>query len=429
MHHFHYHDGQLHCEDVPLARIAQEVGTPTYVYSRTTLNHHYRVFDEALAKSPHLICYSVKANPNGAVLGSLAKLGAGADIVSGGELMRALRAGIPGDRIVFSGVGKGADEMVEALDASILMFNVESVAELELLSAVAQDRGVLAPVALRVNPDVDPMTHPFIATGLRKSKFGIPLHHAWEAYQQALELPGIEIRGIDCHIGSQLTSVEPLLASMRKMYELVTKLRERDVELRYLDVGGGLGIVYSDETPPSPADYGNAVAGLLDELNRGSQGATDDLTVICEPGRVIMGNAGLLLGRVLYRKQNGQRQFVVVDTAMNDLLRPALYGAFHSIQPVKEQSAERMAFGLVDIVGPVCESADFMAKERPMPPLERDDLIAVMSCGAYGHGMASNYNSRRRPAEVLVEGDRYAVVRERESYEDLVRGESRPTWL
>jgi diaminopimelate decarboxylase len=426
MHHFQYRDGELHCEDVPLARIAREVGTPAYVYSQATIERHYRVFDEALAATPHLICYSVKANSNGAVLSTLAAQGAGADIVSGGELMRALRAGIPGERIVFSGVGKRADEMREALDASILLFNVESLAELELLSAVASERGEQAPVALRVNPDVDPMTHPYIATGLRKSKFGIPLHHAWEVYERALELPGIAIRGIDCHIGSQLTSVEPLVASMRKVFELVTKLRERGVDLRHFDVGGGLGIVYSDETPPSPADYGRAIAELLAQF--GELGDAGRLQVICEPGRVIMGNAGVLLGRVLYRKANEQRQFVVIDSAMNDLLRPALYGAFHGIQPVK-QSAERVEFDLVDIVGPICESADFLAQERPMPPLERDDLLAVMSCGAYGYGMSSNYNSRPRAAEVLVSGDRYAVVRERESYDDLVRGETLPEWL
>lgn len=422
MHHFDYRGDDLHAEDVPLSRIAEAVGTPTYVYSAATISHHYRVFDEALGATPHLICFSVKANSNGAVLQTLAGLGAGADIVSGGELFRALRAGIPAARIVFSGVGKRADEIAEALEHDILQFNVESQAELELISQVATERGRVARIALRVNPDVDAKTHPYISTGLRKSKFGIPLHQAYAVYERAAALPGLEVCGIDCHIGSQLTNVEPLVDSMRKVVFLARDLRARGVQLSTLDIGGGLGIRYSDETPPSPTAYGQAVAEVLEQF------AELELRVICEPGRVILGNAGVLLTRALYRKQNEQKLFVIVDAAMNDLLRPALYGSYHGIMPLR-RPVEGGELEVVDVVGPICESSDFLAQERPLPPVLGGDLLAVMSAGAYGYAMSSNYNSRPRAAEVLVHGDQWAVVRERESYEDLVRGEQRPPWL
>lgn len=422
MDHFDYRGDDLFCEDVSLEQIASEVGTPTYVYSQATLQRHYGVFDSALSGVPHLICFSVKANSNGAVLRALARLGAGADIVSRGELERALRAGIPAERIVFSGVGKRADEIAAALEREILLFNVESVSELHTVADVAAKMGRRAPVALRVNPDVDPGTHPYIATGLRKSKFGIPLHHAREVYDLALGLPSLEVRGIDCHIGSQLTSVGPLVDSVRHVVDLAQDLLARGVNLSYLDIGGGLGIRYSDETPPTPDDYGSAVVQLLEQFGE------LPLTVITEPGRVITGNAGVLLTRVLYRKSNEQKQFLVVDAAMNDLLRPSLYGSFHGIQAVRRPS-ERVELELVDVVGPVCESGDFLAQERPMPPVAEGELLAVMSAGAYGWSMASNYNSRTRPAEVLVSDDRHAVVRQREEIEDLWRHERPAPWL
>ncbi|MBW2733903.1 MAG: diaminopimelate decarboxylase [Deltaproteobacteria bacterium] len=422
MDHFDYRGDDLFCEGVSLARIAEELGTPTYVYSQATLKRHYGVFDKALAAVPHLICFSVKANSNGAVLRTLARMGAGADIVSGGELMRALRAGIPASRIVFSGVGKREDEIAAALKQKILLFNVESTSELRTIARVAEELQCKAPVALRVNPDVDPGTHPYIATGLRKSKFGIPLHHAREVYEQALGFSSLEVRGIDCHIGSQLTSVGPLVESVGHVVELAQDLLARGVNLSYLDIGGGLGIRYSDETPPTPDDYGAAVVTLLKQFGQ------LPLTVITEPGRVIAGNAGVLLTRVLYRKSNEQKEFLVVDAAMNDLLRPSLYGSFHGIQPVR-RPGERVELELVDVVGPVCESGDFLAQERPMPPVAEGALLAVMSAGAYGWSMSSNYNSRLRAAEVLVSEDRHALVRCREEVADLWRHERDAPWL
>jgi diaminopimelate decarboxylase len=421
MHHFHYQNDTLLCESVPLTEIADRVGTPCYVYSTATICRHYRVFDEALAALPHLLCFSVKCNSNGAVLGALARLGAGADIVSGGELFRVQRAGIPAKRIVFSGVGKRPEEIDQALDAGILLFNVESEAELELISRVATHRGTKAPIALRVNPDVDPGTHPYIATGLRNSKFGIPLREAWAVYERALTLPGIEIRGIDCHIGSQLTRVEPLVESLSAVVEMARELKGKGVPLRYVDMGGGLGIRYSDESPPTPHEYGKAVQQVMQRFSG------LDLELICEPGRVILGNAGVLLTRVLYRKSHDTKRFVVVDGAMNDLLRPALYGSHHDVWPVVRKAGEQER-ETVDIVGPICESGDFLAKDRDMAPVAAGDVVALMSAGAYGFSMSSNYNSRMRAAEVLVHESSYALVRERESYDDLVRGENTPEW-
>ncbi len=419
MDYFQERSGALACEEVPLDGIAAQVGTPSYVYSYATLRRHYEVFEQALARLPHLICYSVKANTSGALLAVLASLGSGADIVSGGELGRALRAGIRPDRIVFSGVGKQAWEIQQALEAGILLFNVESESELHALEEIAGRLGQVAPIALRVNPDVDPGTHPYVATGLRESKFGIPMEQARAVLEQALRLPHLALRGIDCHIGSQLTRVEPFVDSVQRIMALAREVRHRGADLRYIDVGGGLGIRYSEETPPSPEEYGRAVSEVIERLGN------LELTLIAEPGRVIVGNAGVLLTRVLYLKQSGTRRFVVVDAGMNDLVRPTLYGSFHRIQPVRPRPGDPVA---VDVVGPICESGDFLARDRALPPVEPGDLLCVLSAGAYGFTMASNYNSRPRPAEVLVRGSQMAVVRARESFEDLVRGEHVPEW-
>jgi diaminopimelate decarboxylase len=421
---FRYHSGLLHAEEVSLETIAADVGTPCYVYSYSTIRRHYEVFAQALAHIQSLICYSVKANTSQAVLTVLASLGSGADIVSGGELARALRAGIPAGKIVFSGVGKRPDEIRAALQAGILLFNVESEPELSTLEREATDLGLRAPVSLRVNPDVDPGTHPYVATGLRKSKFGIPFERARAIYDRALRSPHLEVLGIDCHIGSQLTAVEPFVDAVQRIITLVDELQTRGAALRYVDVGGGLGIRYSEETPPSPEEYGQAVGEVVRRLDL-SAVRPRDLTLVCEPGRVIVGNAGLLLTRVLYLKDNGEKRFVVVDAAMNDLIRPALYGSFHHVQRVRSTGREPV---VVDVVGPVCESGDFLARDRPLEPVEAGDLIAVMSTGAYGYSMSSSYNSRPRAAEVMVRDARFAVVRPRETIEDLMRSERVPDW-
>jgi diaminopimelate decarboxylase len=414
MDHFAYRHGELHCESVSLRRLADAVGTPAYVYSKAALLEHFAAYDRAFADIPHVVCYAVKANDTLGVLATLARAGAGADIMSGGELFRALRAGIPSKKIAFSGPGKTREEMREALKADILMFNVESLAELRALDEVARAQGTRAPVALRVNPDVDPQTHPYIATGLRTSKFGIPMGQALAAYEEAAGLAGIEVVGVDMHIGSQLTKAAPIVDAATRLVELVRALRARGVRIRLLDVGGGLGIRYRDERPPSPDEYARALAPLLAEL---------DATVLLEPGRSIVGNAGILLTRVLYCKETPEKRFAVVDAAMNDLIRPALYGAHHEIRPVAEGrlAAPRE---LVDVVGPICESGDFLAKDRELPRPEEGDLLAVMSAGAYGSVMASNYNARPRAVAVLVDGQRHTIVRRRESYEDLVAGET-----
>lgn len=413
MEHFAYHDGQLACEGVPLRALADAVGTPTYVYSRAALLDGFQAWEQAFRDVPHVICYAVKANANLGVLSVLARAGAGADIVSGGELFRALRAGVPPRKIVFSGVGKTREELREALKAEILMFNVESEGELRVLDEVARELGVRAPVAVRVNPDVDPQTHPYIATGLRTSKFGIPMDQAPAVYAEAAAAPGLEVVGIQMHIGSQLTDTAPVADAVARLAALVKRLRERGLALRVVDVGGGLGIRYRDETPPTPAAYSHAVVLALREL---------DVTVVCEPGRSIVGPAGVLLTRVLYRKDGGAKRFVVVDAAMNDLLRPTLYQAYHEIRPVDRARLEG-PIETVDVVGPVCESGDFLARDRALPRAEEGDLLAVMTAGAYGFAMASNYNARPRAAEVLVDGPRYTIVRRRETYEDLVAGE------
>lgn len=412
MHHFQYRGDDLYCEGVPVARIGSEVGTPAYVYSHATLTRHFRVFDEAFAEVPHLICFAMKANANLAVIKLFSDLGGGLDVVSGGELFRGLKAGVPPGRIVYAGVGKSRDEIAYALKSDILMFNVESGQELRLVSEVASGMGLKARVAIRVNPDVDPHTHPYISTGLKRSKFGIDISLALDEYETAHGLPSLEVVGIHQHIGSQITDIRPFVDALKKTAALVHKLRERGADIRYIDVGGGLGITYKDEEPPLPSEFAEALIAVIKDLKA---------TVVLEPGRVLVGNAGILVTRVLYTKQTPAKNFVVVDAGMNDLARPSLYGAYHAIQPVRKASGR--AEIIVDVVGPICESGDFLAKDRALARCEPGELLAVMSAGAYGHTMSSNYNARPRAPEVMVGGDHYCVVRERETFEDLIRGE------
>jgi diaminopimelate decarboxylase len=418
MHHFSYRDGQLYCESVPLRKIAGDVGTPCYVYSHATLLHHFTVFDGAFAGVEHLTCFALKANSNLAVLSIFGGLGGGADIVSGGELFRALKAGIPAGRIVYSGVGKTRREIDYALASRILMFNIESAEELEAINACAAARGCRAPIALRVNPDVDAKTHPYISTGMKKNKFGIDIDTAVRAYERARSLSHVDILGVDCHIGSQLTEVAPFVDALQRLRMLMERLKDIGIAIRYLDLGGGLGITYDQEEPPHPREYAEAVLEALQGLS---------CALIFEPGRVIVGNAGILLTQVLYTKQSPAKNFVIVDAAMNDLVRPSLYGSYHHIQPVER--VEGAGTQVVDVVGPICESSDFLARDRELPLLRGGDCLAVMSAGAYGFTMASNYNSRPRPAEVLVRGDRYHVVRKRETWEDLISAEGIPAEL
>jgi len=400
-----------------LRRIAEEVGTPVYVYSHATLLHHYRVFDGAFSDIPHVTCFSVKANSNIAILRLLGSLGGGVDIVSGGELFRSLKAGIPPEKIVYSGVGKTLEEIEYALHEDILMFNIESTQELEAISACAVRMNRRARIALRVNPDVDPNTHPYISTGMKNHKFGIAIDAAVEAYERARGLKNIDVVGVDCHIGSQLTEVAPFVDALKRLRVLIEVLNERGIPIKYLDLGGGLGIVYDREAPPQPSEYARAI---IDELNG------LPCTLIFEPGRVIVGNAGVLITKVLYTKKTENKTFVITDAGMNDLVRPSLYGSYHHIQPLEEVDGEVQ---LVDVVGPICESSDFLARERGLPPLRSGDCLAVMSAGAYGFSMSSNYNSRPRAAEVLVAGDRHHVIRSRESLEDLTRNEVVPDFL
>lgn len=414
---FAYRDGRLHAEGVDLAALAEAVGTPCYVYSRAAIEERYAAFDRALASHDHLVCYAVKANSNLAVLNVLARRGSGFDIVSGGELQRVLAAGGDPRKVVFSGVGKTAEEMRRALEAGIYCFNVESEAELELLERVAGAMNTRAPVALRVNPDVDAATHPYIATGLRTSKFGIGIERASEVYRRAQRSSHLRLAGVACHIGSQLIELAPLLEALERLADLVGELADAGIELEHLDLGGGLGIRYRDEQPPEPDDYALALAGALER--RGSR--YQRLRLIVEPGRAIVGNAGVLLTRVLYTKPGAERDFAIVDAAMNDLLRPALYDAWHDIVPVvlDRERASR----LYDVVGPVCESADFLGRARRLP-IGPGDLLAVASAGAYGAVMSSNYNTRPRAPEVMVDGERYYVVRRRETIGDLLALES-----
>lgn len=417
MNHFQPIDGRLHAEGVDLTEVAQAVGTPTYVYSRATFERHLRVVRDAIPLDDRLIAYSVKACSNLAILALLGKLGAGADVVSGGELCRAIAAGIPATRIVFSGVGKTRPELAAAIEAGIYAINAESTSEIELISSVAEALGIEANVSLRINPNVDAKTHPYIATGLRENKFGIPLERALETYDHAVSLPGVRVRGVACHIGSQLTDLAPIEEALQQMLGLLDSLRAHGIEVECLDMGGGLGIPYGDEEPPSPREYGELMARYLKGRN---------LRLVIEPGRVIAGNAGIILTRVVHVKDNGAKRFVIVDAGMNDLLRPALYKSYHAIEAVDVRSGPPET---VDVVGPICESADVFAKDRLLTPLASGDLLVLRSAGAYSFSMASNYNSRPRPAEVLVDGDRYAVVRQRETLADLTRLESVPTWV
>ncbi|VAX07458.1 Diaminopimelate decarboxylase [hydrothermal vent metagenome] len=412
MDHFQYRSGHLYVEDVPLCDIAQRWGTPCYVYSRATLERHWHAFDQAFADQPHLVCFAVKANSNLAVLNVLARLGSGFDIVSVGELERVLAAGGNPSKVVFSGVGKRADEMHRALEVGIRCFNIESAPELERLDQVAGERGLQAPISVRVNPDVDAGTHPYISTGLRENKFGLEVEQALAVYNQATKLENIQIVGIDCHIGSQLTTLPPFLDALDRVMALVKRLKCSGIKLKHLDLGGGLGIPYTDETPPLPAEYVSALRRHLGDSS---------MEICIEPGRAIAGNAGVLLTKVEYIKPTPHKDFAIVDAAMNDLIRPSLYQATQEIIPVI-QSDDGIP-GCFDLVGPVCETGDFMGKERELK-LKAGELLAVRSCGAYGFTMSSNYNSRPRAAEVMVDGGQAHLVRERESIQDLYRGES-----
>ena len=407
----------MFAEGVPVRRIAREVGTPAYIYSLATLKRHYRVFDQAFARLSHLVCFSMKSNSNLAVLRAFVKEGGGFDIVSAGELFRALKAGADPKKIVFSGVGKKKAEIEYALNAGILMFNVESEQELTVLNEVARGVEKKAPISLRVNPDVDPKTHPYISTGMKKSKFGIDIKRSLEVYKRALSLTHLEVIGVDCHIGSQLTTIPPFVDALSRVKVFVEALRKEGARIRYLDLGGGLGIRYKDEEPPHPEEY----AGALIQGLRGL-----DVTLILEPGRVVVGNAGILVTEVLYLKEGEEKTFVIVDGGMNDLIRPALYGSYQAIRPVVEGKGEMI---VADVVGPICESGDFFAKDREIPRPQEGDLLAVMSAGAYGFTMSSNYNSRPRAPEILVDGDNFHVVRKRESFEDLISGETIPQVL
>ena len=418
MHDFEYRHGELACENLPISRIAKEVGTPCYVYSYATLVRHYQVFDGAFQNVPHIVAYAVKANSNLAILRLMAREGSGADIVSGGELYRALKAGIPPSKIVFAGVGKSREEIRDALATDILMLNVESSAELRVIDEVAAEMGRRARVALRINPDIDPKTHPYISTGLKKSKFGISADRALDEYKLATSLRHIDVVGVHKHIGSQLTDIAPFVDSLKKILALVETLQRHGAHIRYINIGGGLGITYSDEVPPLPHEFAVAISPLVRDLKS---------VLIMEPGRVIVGNAGILVTRVLYTKAGEDKHFVIVDAGMNDLIRPSLYGAYHEIRPVYEVPNAKTR--TVDVVGPVCESSDFLAKDRAMPEVKAGDLLAVMSAGAYGFTMASNYNSRPRVPEVLVKGGEMHVIRSREEYGDLVRGETIPEFL
>ena len=414
MNDFKYIDGRLHCGGVPVEKIAAEVGTPFYLYSHATLARHFRVFAEGFAPIPHIIAFAVKANSSIAVLSVLGGLGAGADVVSGGELFRAQKAAIPAGKTVYSGVGKTADEMERALRAGILMFNVESSEEMAALSENAGRLGMKAPIALRINPDIDPRTHKYISTGLKENKFGIDISLARDGYAKAAALANIQIVGVACHIGSQLTELGPFKDALDRLLILIRDLRADGHDIRYLDIGGGLGITYQAESPPQPGEYARMVRETIADMN---------LTLVLEPGRVIVGNAGILVTRLLYRKRQAGKRFLIVDAGMNDLIRPSLYGSWHEILPVRENNGPRSA---ADVVGPICESGDFFARARELPELAQGELLAVMSAGAYGFSMSSNYNSRPRCAEVMVKDDRHHVIRGRESLDDLIALETIP---
>ncbi|WP_171122602.1 MULTISPECIES: diaminopimelate decarboxylase [unclassified Ruegeria] len=421
MDHFLYRDGALFAEDVPISEIAASVGTPFYVYSTATLLRHFKLFDDALDGMDHLVCYAMKAASNQAILKTLAQAGAGMDVVSGGEYLRAKAAGVPGDKIVFSGVGKTADEIRTALTGGIRQFNVESEPEMEVINAIALELSVVAPITVRVNPDVDAKTHAKIATGKSENKFGIPIARASEVYAHAASLPGLEVIGIDVHIGSQLTELEPFELAYTKVAELTEQLRAEGHNIRRLDLGGGLGIPYTraNDAPPLPVEYGALIKKTLGHL---------DCEIEIEPGRLIAGNAGLMVSKVIYVKSGEGRDFLILDGAMNDLIRPAMYEAHHDIVAVNEPApgVEQQPY---DIVGPVCETGDTFAKQRSMPPLAPGDLVAFRSAGAYGAVMASEYNTRPLIPEVLVHGDQFAVIRERPSFDEMINRDTIPEWL
>ncbi len=414
MNDFIFKDNELYCESVSVKKIAEEVGTPFYLYSLATVKRHFKAFNESSKVMDSIVCFSVKANSNIAILNVLFKLGWGADIVSGGELYRSIKAGVNTSKVVYSGVGKTEAEIEFALNSNILMFNVESMSELYLINKIAGNMGKKARISFRVNPDVDPKTHPYISTGMKKNKFGINIKHALDSYDEAGKLNNIEVIGLDCHIGSQLTEIAPFNDAVKIIKDLLLKLNKRGFDIRYLDLGGGLGITYENEMPPHPSTYMNSIKEILKGYNG---------KVVFEPGRVIIGNSGAFITKVIYNKSTGHKNFIIVDGGMNDLIRPALYEAYHEIVPVIKKTGSKIK---ADIVGPICESADFLGKERTFHSIDEGDYLAVLSAGAYGFSMSSNYNSRPRAAEILVDGDKFYTVREREKYEDLIEKENIP---
>lgn len=417
MNHFIHRDNELYCEDVPVRRIAEKVGTPLYIYSHATLKRHFKVFSDAFKDVDRLICFSAKANTSLAVLRLFSNLGGGLDIVSGGELYRGLKAGFSPRKIVYSGVGKRMDEIDYALKTGILMFNIESLEELEVINKRAGLLKKRAPVAIRVNPDVDPKTHPYISTGMKKNKFGINTEFAINGYRAAMRLENIKVIGIDCHIGSQITETGPFMDALSSLKSMIRDLKDYGINIKYLDMGGGIGITYNDEEPPHPVEYAAAIKESIGDMK---------VKLILEPGRVIVGNTGILVTKVLYRKSTGDKEFVIVDAGMNDLVRPTLYKAFHAIKPVVISGEGEMT---ADIVGPICESGDFLALGRIMQKVGRGELLSVMSAGAYGFVMSSNYCSRLKIPEVMVKDDKFYVARKRQKYEDLTRGENIPSFL
>lgn len=417
MHFFRYKNAELYAEDVPVSELAEKYGTPLFIYSHATLLRHFMAYKKAFSDFPHIICYAMKANSNSAIVRLFAKNGGGADVVSGGEIFRALKGGIPSNRIVYAGVGKTEKEIRFALREDILMFNVESEEELVEINRIAGLMNLKAPVALRVNPDVDPRTHPYISTGLKKHKFGIPIEEAFEYYKVAAKLSNVSVIGIHKHIGSQITQVSPFVDALKKVLSLVDELSRFGVKIKYLDIGGGLGITYKNEVPPLPLDLARGLAPALKKR---------ELTIIMEPGRSITGNAGILVTKVLYLKNTKKKRFLIVDAGMNDLVRPSFYDAYHHIMPVVKSLRKTI---IADVVGPICESGDFLAKDRELKAVKPGELLAVMSAGAYGFSMSSNYNSRPKAAEVLVKGREHSLVRRRETYNDLLRGEVIPGFL
>jgi diaminopimelate decarboxylase len=417
MNHFTYRKGSLYAEDVPIQQIAKDVGTPLYVYSHATVERHFLAFDRAFSRVPHMTCYSCKANTNIALLRLMARLGGGADIVSGGELAAALRASVPPEKIVYSGVGKTEDEIAFAVRSGIAMINLESAGELRVASSVGRRLGKKVPVSVRVNPEIDAKTHPYITTGLRKNKFGVLWEEARALYDEMKSDDYLVPVGISSHIGSQITEIPPFLAAIHSLKQMISELKTSGIDISYIDIGGGLGITYKDELPPAPEEYARVIEGALEGTG---------LTLVLEPGRVIVGNSGIFVTKLLYLKQTPEKAFYVVDGAMNDLVRPSLYGAYHEVRAV---SAENGPVRVVDVVGPICESGDFLAKDREVVSLQPGELLAFMSSGAYGYAMSSNYNSRPRVAEVLVKGSEYFVIRRRETPEELMRDEHIPEFL